>query len=333
MRELTLADVGELGLIGRITSILGDQDVLVGIGDDAAVIEQPGREQLLLATVDTLVEDVHFRRDETNAPDVGRRALAVNVSDIAAMGGKPTFALTSLAASPDLPLEFVDGVYRGIRQEAQRFGVRVIGGNVARTAGPMVLDVTLLGEVPRDEVVLRRGAEVGDVLAVTGFLGDAAALRLLLDHPELRAKDEFEEFRARHAVPEPRVEAGRAVASRGLVHAMIDLSDGLAGDLHQLAAASEVGAVIYEDRLPVSSAARHVAEMSGTSPHTLALFGGEDYELLVALPEEAVGPARTAVGQLPLSVIGTVLPHDQGVLIERFGGKREPLAPAGWTHF
>jgi len=290
-----------------------------------------GAGDYLLATVDMLVEDVHFRRDRPGAFEVGRRAVAVNVSDIAAMGGEPRFALTSIALPPALPLRWAEGLYRGIRHEADLLGVGVIGGNTARTSGPLTLDVTLLGRVAKPDLVRRSGARVGDVLAVTGTLGGATAARLLQERPGGAASD-LEESR-RYSVPEPRVAAGRALASLHLAHAMLDISDGLASDVGHLAEASEVGAVIYEERLPISSPTRRIAQHLSDSPRDLALFGGEDYELLVALPEGAVEPARRALGQLPLTVVGHVLPQEQGVVLERGGGTREPLGAGGWRHF
>lgn len=331
-RQQTLADIGEFGLIDRIASIVGETGAVIGIGDDTAVVDLHTGDYLL-ATVDMLVEGVHFRRATIGAFELGRRALAITLSDIAAMGGSPSFALTSIAASPDTPLRFVEDLYRGIRFEGEGVGVGLIGGNTTRTAGPITLDVTLLGTVPRNEAVRRRGAQPGDALVVTGLLGEAAARRLLLDHPHLMEAGDFTEFLSRYAVPEPRISAGRDLAARHLAHAMLDISDGLASDLHHLTQASAVGAVIYEENLPISTTARSIAGLVGLNPSELALFGGEDYELLFAVAENAVDDARAAVGRLPLYVVGTVLAPEHGLLLERFGGAREPLPARGWTHF
>jgi len=303
----------------------------VGIGDDAAVLDQEGADYLL-ATVDMLMEDVHFTGEAVAWFDLGRRAMAVNISDIAAMGGTPTAALTSLAARPDTPLQEIEDIYRGIRQEAEQFGASVVGGNITRTSGPMALDVALLGRVPKSEMILRSGAHVGDVLAVTGSLGDAAAARLGFQASSLQDDEAFHTFRLRHAVPQPRVEAGRLLASSRLVHAMLDVSDGLGGDVQHLARASGVGAVIYSDRLPVSTTAQRVANSLEMDATSLALGGGEDYELLIALPEADVKQAQVQLGQIPLTVVGRVVPASSGCTLETDSG-REPLPVSGWRHF
>ena len=280
-----------------------------------------------------LVEEVHFRLQWITGFDLGRQALAVNLSDIAAMGGRPTFALASIAVSAETRLRFVEDVYRGMRHEANLYRVGIVGGNTARTRGPITLDVTLLGEVRKSDVLLRQGAEVGDVLAVTGFLGDAAAARFRAEKGiDSNDRDGTARVR-RNLVPEPRVDAGQALAAGHLVHAMMDISDGLGSDIHHLAEASRVGSVIYEENLPISLETRRVADRLGQAPRDLALYGGEDYELLVALPEESLDRAREALGSLPLHEVGTVLPRDQGVLLETIAGKREPLLPRGWKHF
>jgi thiamine-monophosphate kinase len=280
-----------------------------------------------------LVEEVHFRSEWISGFDLGRRALAVSLSDIAAMGGRPTFALASIAISPETPLRFVEDIYRGMRHQADLYGVGVIGGNTARTHGPITLDITLLGEVPKPDVLLRQGAQVGDVLAVTGFLGDAAATRLWAHEPTDSHEHDHDAKFMQRLVPEPRVDAGRALAVGHLAHAVIDISDGLGSDMHRLADASRVGSVIYEENLPISLATRRIADRLGRDPRDLALYGGEDYELLVALPEESLDRAKEALGSLPLHEVGTVLPRDQGVLLETIAGKREPLLPRGWKHF
>lgn len=318
----TVAGLGEFGLIARLRAVVGQGGAVIGIGDDAAVLEGTG-DLRLLATVDMLVEDVHFRR--TFGPAViGRHAMAVNLSDLAAMGGSPRAALVSLALPPLLEVSFVEELYRAMNGEVARFGAGVVGGNIARTEGPLIIDVTMLGEAPADQVVLRRGARPGDLLCVTGQLGEAAA-RLQRRERDIRAGDV--------RIPQPRIEAGRALAANHLVHAMIDVSDGLAADLHHLAAASGVGAVIAVDALPVAIRAREVAAALRENPLDLALYGGEDYELLMALPPEHLEEARQAVGQLNLAVIGWVLHADDGILLEGAGGARTSLPARGWQHF
>jgi thiamine-monophosphate kinase len=330
--DLRLSDVGEFGLIDRIREIADTGGSVVGIGDDAAVIDV-GTDTYMLASVDMLVEDVHFLLDEIEPFELGRRSLAVNISDIAAMGGVPRFALTSVALRPEIAVSFLDDLYEGIRSEGKPFDIGLVGGNVARTAGPLTIDVTLLGEVPKDELVLRKGAQIGDTLAVTGFLGDRGGARLLRERLGDQTDAQFGDHQKHHAVPKPRVAAARSLAKGHLVHAMLDISDGLASDIRHLAQSSAVGAVVFEEKLPVSVTTRRIAKALDVAPAELALYAGEDYELLMALPPESVEKAKALLGRLPLRVIGEVLFQDQGVLIERAGGVREPLEVRGWTHF
>jgi thiamine-monophosphate kinase len=268
-----------------------------------------------------LVERVHFLPGVSPRP-LGRRALAVNISDVAAMGGSPRAALTSLALPPSMTEQWLAELYSGIAEEAASFGVAVAGGNLSRTDGPVCIDVTVLGSVPKDQLLTRSGARPGDVLGVTGVLGGEAARRALAPaDPEI-------------AVPTPRVAAARALAATGRVHAMMDISDGLAGDLRHLARASKVGAVLYAEQIPVAIAARQAGHDLGIDPLSLALDGGEDYELLLAAPEDDWGELVAAVGDdASLYRVGTVLGADEGVQLERLGGNREPLPDGGWSHF
>lgn len=311
----------EFELIDRIAAMVNAKTAAVGIGDDAAVLDEPGPDYLL-ATVDMLVEGVHFVRDRVAPQDLGERALAVNLSDIAAMGGRPFAALVSLAVPPDLPEKYLDELYRGINRLAQPAGVAVVGGNLS-AAEMLAIDVTVLGRVPKDQLVLRSGAEVGDALVVTGVLGEAAAARMLAD---------LESASEPVPIPQARLQVGQRLAASGLVHAMMDLSDGLGGDLHHLANASEVGAVIYAADVPIGLAARAASDRLGKRALDVALFGGEDYELLIAVAPDDIEAARQGCGS-NLYQVGTILSLEHGVLLEEVGGKRVPLRQLGWRHF
>jgi thiamine-monophosphate kinase len=319
-------------LIDRLAGLIPASSAVVGIGDDAAVLDVAGQDYLL-ATVDMVVENVHFDLRNTEPFLIGRRALAINVSDIAAMGGEPSFALISLALPPSCAVGFVDEVYAGLIHEANSYSTSIVGGNVTSTDGPICIDVTVLGRVPRHELVLRSGARPGDALVVTGSLGAAAARRLAvagggsLDSTVTSVMDELP------AVPTARVATARRLASARLAHAMLDLSDGLAGDVRHLCRASDVGAVIHEDRLPISAATRSVARTFGESPNSLALSGGEDYELLIAMSPHDVAAARDAAVDVRLTEIGEVLPPGEGVILSMPSGERRELPASGWTHF
>jgi len=327
-------DIGEFKLIDRIARIAGPpgRGALIGIGDDTALLE-PSEGRLLLATCDVQVEGVHFLREVISPRQLGRRALAINLSDIASMGGIPRWAILSLVLPPDLPVSWVEEFYTGLREEGEQFEVPVVGGNLSRSPGPLVVDLTLLGEVEPELVVERRGASPGDLLIVTGELGLAGAGLLVLQ--DRRPSGDEGELVQAFLTPRPRVQEGRLIATSRLARAMIDLSDGLASDLHRLCQASGVGARIEAVRLPLPEAVRQTAQERGIDPLELALFGGEDYELLVAAsPEAASSLVRLlADAGVPARVVGEVRPQNEGISLVFPDGTVRPLPPAGWDHF
>lgn len=334
---MRLDDFGEFGLIARLTENLETRpDVALGIGDDAALLD-PGPGMLVAATVDALIEGRHFQLTTSTPEEIGRKALAVNLSDLAAMGAEPCWALVSLLLPTALAVETLDGIYAGLRDTAQRFGVAVVGGNVAATDGPLTLDVVAMGRCPRDSQITRHGAHPGDVLLVTGPLGAATAGLLVARDPDRAAglaRSLLEQARSALVSPTPRVEAGQALASHQLVTAMLDISDGLASDLRHLCVASDVGAELDESLIPIHSAATAIASRYGRESLTLALQGGEDYELLCAVaPErqdETLATLR-AVGCMP-TIIGRLTTPDAGMTLRRMDGTIEQLAIRGWDH-
>lgn len=332
-QEPRLTDIHELGLIERIAGIAGKSDVIAGIGDDAAVLPGVDPHEYLLATADALVEHEHFEMGSVEPNALGRRTIAVNVSDVAAMGGRPLHALSSIAVPERLPLGWIEEVYQGMHLEADRYGVDIVGGNVARIQGPIVLDVTMLGAVDRRHVLLRSGAKVGDFLAVTGLLGGAYALRLASARSARIGQEDRDTLVRDFAVPVPPVEAAQALARSGLVHAALDLSDGLGSDIRRLGAASRVGALLYASRLPVPALVSALAETLGVAAADMAMFGGEDYQLLLALPREAVQKAASLAAPTKLTPIGDVIPPEDGYVLQTADGTRKPLPEGGWRHF
>jgi thiamine-monophosphate kinase len=331
----TVAEIGEFGLIDRLKRRFGSggSGVVLGIGDDTAVLQvTPGR--VLLATTDAAVEGVHFRRDRTSPEALGRRALAVNLSDVASMGGIPRWALVSLGMPAETPLAFVDGLAEGFAREAGCYGVAIVGGNLARSPERVVVDVTLLGEVEPGRALYRRGARPGDRILATGTLGDSAAGLAILEGvaPAGTAGDAW--LAERHRLPTARIEAGRAIALSGLATAMLDLSDGLAGDLGHLAKESGVGAVVDAGRIPFSPALGELARAAGRDPLGWAIRGGEDYELLLTAPPENVTSLVAAVRAtgVALTEIGTTT-AEPGLWLRHPGGRREPLGEVDWQHF
>ena len=323
-----------IGIIRRAST--RGPGVRVGIGDDCAVLEL-GAGRLLLATTDLLVEDVHFRRRYATAADLGWKALAVNLSDIAAMGGRPRWALVALACPEGVTVEEAEAFYAGMLELAGAHDVAVVGGDTSASPRGWIVNVTLLGEAAPASV-LRSTATPGDVVAVTGALGRAAAGLAVLERgtaPAGVAPAAVEEVKAAHLRPRPRVREGQWLAAAGGVTAMIDLSDGLATDLGHISEESRVGSRIDLGRLPVDAIARLVADALGADPLAWATGGGEDYELLVTCTPGAF--ARLADGLAAatgtrLTAIGEIAPAGEGVRYRDAAGREVAVAP-GFEHF
>ncbi len=291
-------------------------EVVVPIGDDCAVLRLGN--DLWVAAADMLVSGQHFK-EWASPEDVGYKAVAVNVSDVAAMGGVPRFVLSSGgAADPETTLRCMDGVL----QACEEFGVYPLGGDTTR-APALTVDVSILGQLSH-ALVLRSGASPGDLLAVTGELGASAAGLLALENGDAGP----ERLVGKHLRPEPRVESG-SVAARIGVHAMIDLSDGLASDVRHICERSGVGCRIDLGLLPIAGDTREYLRSVSRDPEILAATGGEDYELLIAAPEEIV-EALAADSGVPITVIGEAT-EEKGVVSLRDGEPVENLS--GWDHF
>jgi thiamine-monophosphate kinase len=335
-----ISELGEFDLIARLTRTLPtQQEVIQGVGDDCAVLDLPG-DMLLLATNDSQVEGVHFTLQTSEPRDIGRKSLAVNLSDIAAMGGEPRYALVSLILPRRLPVEVLDGIYMGLRLEAEQYSVSIVGGNMAGAgkAHLVMIDITLLGFVERGHALLRSGAQIGDLVCVTGTLGDAAAGLCTLLHPEyLYPSYALEAVQSRQRTPQARVQVGRVLAQFGphTVTAMLDISDGLSGDLGHLCKRSQVGAWIEAANLPLSHAMQSVAAAVQANPTDWALHGGEDYELLFtvspAMVQRVIEAVQTAT-TIPVTVIGTIRDASEGMALVQPGGQIEPLLVKSWDH-
>ncbi|SMC27692.1 thiamine-monophosphate kinase [Desulfacinum hydrothermale DSM 13146] len=336
----TLGDVGEFGLIQRIRRLFpGTEPTVVhGIGDDVAVVRTDS-DHLLLVTCDCQIEGVHFLRHALNFWDLGWRAASVNLSDLAAMGGEPLWAVVSLMAPAELPVKAVEDLYRGMADALRPWQATVVGGNTARHPDRLVVDVTLLGRARPDGIVTRDGARPGDVIVVTGTLGGARAGlewargRVAGDAPEVR-----KQAMARYRTPRARVAEGKALAATGRVRAMLDVSDGLLGDLRHLCQASGVGALVEAACIPVDPCCRQTALSVGADPLEWALRGGEDYELLFSVDRQGgvgqVMEALGAVSDVAFAVIGWIVPREAGIQVVFPDGTRRSLtAEGGWDHF
>lgn len=330
---LTVAQLGERALVERIRARVpaAPGTVLIGIGDDAAVIE-PDRNALSVVTTDVLVEGIHFDLRFVTAADLGYKALAVNLSDLAAMGASPRVALLSLVLPPALRVASVDALLDGLLELAARHRTALVGGNISRSPGPLVVDVTAIGAVHRRRVLTRGGARAGDDLYVTGSVGGAAAGLALLQ--EGGAVDpEARECVRRYLRPEARVRFGTLLGRNRAATACIDLSDGLADGIRQIARASGTGAAIDASAVPIEPGARRWFESTGLPPVDAAMAAGEDYELLFAV-RPRTGSRLTAVRRVtrdvPVTRIGRLAAGPALVLTD---GRRERDLPDGFAHF
>ncbi|MEW6458044.1 MAG: thiamine-phosphate kinase [Bacillota bacterium] len=333
---MRLADVGESGLVERLLGRLArGPGVVRGPGDDAAVLDLGGKE-LLLFTVDTLVEEVHFSRAYGSMRDLGAKAMAVNLSDVAAMGGRPVYAVVSLAAPAETAVADIDDLYAGLAGTAARYGVTLVGGDTVRHPHGLVITVALLGLAGRERVLYRKGAVSGDLFYVTGSLGASAAGLFLFQNPHPACPPEVEDrLKKAHLSPEPRVVAGGLLAASGVVSAAEDISDGLALTVAHICTAGGVGARLLADRVPLSPEVRRLGILTGKDPLEWALFGGEDYELLFTVrPGAAAGLEREmAAAGWPVTWIGEVLGPGEGLWLEDAAGAGRPLVPGGYDAF
>ena len=326
---MKLRDLGEFGLIDLIQrKTPRTRGVRLGIGDDAAWVSTA--DDSLLLTSDLLVEGVHFNLDWISMRDLGHKSLTASLSDIAAMGGRPAYFLLSLAL-PNLTTQRAAALIRGIHAVAAEHRVALVGGDTC-AADQLIIDVFLAGFAPYGAVT-RGGARVGDDIYVTGTLGDSALGLALLSEPRstVSARDRNYLVR-RHHHPTARVKTGMQLAKEGLARAMMDVSDGLAQDLGHICRASRTGAVVRQDRVPLSPAFGRVA---GPGDLACALAGGEDYELLFTAPSEArKGVERVARRTgVPITHIGECVPKKHGVTLVDPRGDRVPLAAPGYQHF
>ena len=347
--------------------------MVLGIGDDAAVLQPPGGN--LLASIDMLVEGIHFDKRIITPWQLGWKALAVNVSDIAAMGGMPLYALVSIGLDEHVDDAYVEGIYDGMLAVARRFGAEIVGGDTVRSPKAFVIDVAIIGQV--DAPVARSGARPGDLIAVTGCLGaSAAGLEWLLHgrragqftktevvkgregRPSGRSPDDAEvaeysrpgmlrssseepqppwvqEVVRAHLEPVPRVPEGGVLARSGAVTAMMDVSDGLASEVNHIAEESGVGALVYAADIPISEATLAAARVLGRDPLRWALFGGEDYELVFTFPRDRLKTVSGALVSLGghLHVVGEVVSCEEGVRLVSASGESRVLARAGFDHF
>lgn len=327
---MTVSEIGEHGLLARILTRLPKPSgsVLVGPGDDAAVLA-PVRNERLVVTTDAVVEGVHFSRAYSTPADIGHKALAVNLSDLAAMAATPRWALLSLVLPGSWLVADVENLVDGLAALAVRHGVSVVGGNITRTDGALVVDVTAGGEVAPRRWLTRDRAAAGNGIYVSGAIGGAAAGLEMLK----AGTNGDSPCAARHRRPEPRVRLGVAMGRARAARAAMDLSDGLADAVRQVATASGVGVRLDADLLPIDVCAREWWTSRGVDPVMAAVAGGDDYELLFAVPAKngAMRSVARHIADPPLTKIGEFT-KDPGALVMARAGKEDAL-PEGFEHF
>lgn len=332
---MKVSELGEFGLIELLADIIDKtknpqnaswQQLIIGIGDDAAAWQ--GDSSIQLATTDSLVQDTHFDLNITGWEELGWKAIAVNLSDIAAMGGIPKYALVSLALPGELKIDCVSSLYHGMAQIANQFEIAIAGGNIAASS-KAVITITVLGSLKDRYALTRSAAIIGDQVAVTGYLGlSAAGLRMLKQKLDFNAETS-RLLRQAHLQPMPRVKEGQILVHQG-VRAAIDISDGLIADLAHICKASQVGARIKENLVP----AHPVVQANFKADcQQLALTGGEDYELLFTASSQVIAQVKQAI-PCPVTIIGEITEGMPGqVTVIDAAGESIPWQQAGWEHF
>jgi thiamine-monophosphate kinase len=310
-----IKDIGEFGLIKKITRKSRNKNVIVDIGDDAAVIKS--FRGLQVFTTDCLVEGDHFRREWFTPKQIGMKAIEINVSDIAAVGARPRYALVSLSLPNDLNVDFVEKMYQGMWKICDKYNIDIIGGNMAHSK-QIFISITLTGEVNKDNLCLRDGAKPGDLILISGYLGNGrAGLRLLQ-----RNVNGFNNVKSSYLEPKARLDFALDFSS--FVNSMIDISDGLASDIGHICNESNCAAIIYKDKIPVRDDVRQVAKTLGEDYYDYALFGGEDFELAFTVSSDKLDKVNGFL-------IGEVTKGKGIKLVSK--NKTEFITKKGYDHF
>ena len=337
----SLKSIGEFGLIRQLKQQWPSSSpwIIKGIGDDAAILKARQGQQFLIST-DVSIEGIHFDLAYHTPKDVGWRAGAANLSDIAAMGGTPLYLLVSMAVPVRVPPQHIRELYRGIQAACRPCNVELIGGDTSSSPSQIFLSLTIVGSVRANRALTRNKAEIGDRIYVTGTIGDAnAGLRILQTHSTKgrgfrpSAVEKF--LIRRHLRPAPRIHVGQLLVDRKLAHAAIDLSDGLSSDVGHVCEESRVGAEIHGKALPLSSQLRALAQRHKTDPMKIALQGGEDYELLFTAPPKHHQKVLRVSEQtrVPITCIGEIKPKKFGRQLELPDGRKQKLPNESFHHF
>jgi len=330
-----LADIGEFGLIKRFAKMFNSSlpGGYTGIGDDCAIIQADERISNLVTT-DMLIEDRHFIKERISPNNLGYKSLAVNLSDIAAMGGAPKAAFLSIGIPSDTEVEWLDSFFYGINELAEQTNTLILGGDTTQSTDKLVINFTVLGTIENKEIKTRDSAKPGDVICVTGMIGDSAGgLQVLLDNLEHNKDTKY--LIDRHVHPRPHILEGRWLAFYPEVNAMIDVSDGIESDIKHIIDCSHTGAEIYLDQIPLSESYKNTAENYGWNPVEKAISGGEDYCLMCTISEDDYPEIANHFQQhfsRPLYPIGKIIGKPGQIKFSSYG-KSVDLASHGFDHF
>ena len=332
----TLRSVGEFGFIDKIRESLKSKNpsVTLGIGDDAAIFKPTAGHEMVFTT-DMLVEGRHFDFKWITPWQLGAKTMAVNISDCAAMGAKPTVAVVSLGVPKSFPVSDLEAFYDGMKSWGEQFGAQIVGGDTVGSDS-FVVNIAMIGEVEAGRALKRSGAQAGDALFVTGTLGDSAAGLHALQHPSAKAKEAAAPLIKRHLTPVPRFNVGRSLSIQKWATSAIDISDGLSSEIHHLCEESDMGAEIHEEALPLSASLALYCEENGLNPLDFAINGGEEYELLFTVPLKKISDVlRNLSGETGVTVksIGRMVPKAKGITFITRKGQRLPLEAKGFNHF
>jgi thiamine-monophosphate kinase len=332
----TIKDIGEFELIDRISHgcVVHPNRVVKAIGDDAAAF-RIDPDQVVLVTTDLLVERIHFIKNAVSGFNLGYKALAVNLSDIAAMGGTALEAFVSIGLPAACEIDFIDDLYCGLKSLAAEFGVNILGGDTTGSKSDLIINLAVVGCVKPDNLLTRDRAKTGDIIFSTGSLGDSrAGLHLILNR-NIPDAEIWSQLKSAHLLPRPFLREGRFLGAQAGVHAAIDVSDGLSSDLGHILAASGKGARLEAAQIPISESLRHFCDHFDFDPIVYALAGGEDYTLLCTVAPERATPVENAYREKfgrPLYAIG-VITASGPMEILGLDGRVAPVRSSGWDHF
>ncbi|MCX8124134.1 MAG: thiamine-phosphate kinase [Spirochaetes bacterium] len=333
---MNLKDIGEFGFIRRITPdcIYNTKNVIRAIGDDAAVFSI-GNNECVVLTTDLLVERVHFIREAMTGYQLGYKSLAVNLSDIAAMGAVPQHAFISIGIPKETQIEYLDEIYLGMKDLAKQYNVNILGGDTTSSKADLIINVAVTGVATKDRILYRNTARENDIIFCTGFLGDSRAGLDFILKSKQPIKDYEKRLYQAHCEPRPHIEEGLFLASTGAVRSCIDVSDGLSSDLMHIAEESNVGFVLKEVALPVSSDLVEYCKEHEYNATEYVLAGGEDYVLLCTVDAalaDTVEKEFYDTFKRPLYRIGSIT-NDKKYLMQTKNGNFMDIKPAGWDHF